>query len=127
MAEAVEKEKTSGGIESNWTSLALACSQAVRPRIFVPHTYVSVAFGDPAVGGCNGSDGLAGGKGGRCRIKHRRRHRQGTWCMRGVLSPRGESHARLLGSLTGAEEMGATVPWRGWVCMCAYIHTLPRG
>lgn len=57
MAEAAEKEKTSGGIESNWTSLALACSQAVRPRIFVPHTYVSVAFGDPAVGGCNGSEG----------------------------------------------------------------------
>lgn len=47
---AAEKEKTSGGIESNWTSLALACSQAVRPRIFVPHTYVNVAFGDPAVG-----------------------------------------------------------------------------
>lgn len=55
----MEKEKTSGGIESNWTSLALACSQAVRPRIFVPHTYV--AFGDPAAGGCNGSDGTAGG------------------------------------------------------------------
>lgn len=110
MAEAVEKEKTSGGIESNWTSLALACSQAVRPRIFVPHTYVSVAFGDPAVGGCNGSGGPGRGEGRGRRIKHRRRHRRGTWCMRGVLSPRGESHARLLGSLTGAEEMGATVP-----------------
>lgn len=45
----MEEKKTSGGIESNWTSLALACSQAVRPRIFVPHTYVSVAFGDLAV------------------------------------------------------------------------------
>ena len=62
MAEAMEKEKTSSGIESNWTSLALACSQAVRPRIFVPHTYVSVAFGDPAVGGCNGSRGSPRGE-----------------------------------------------------------------
>lgn len=44
------------------------------------------------------------------RIKHRRRYRQSMQCMRGVLSPRGESHARLLGSLAEAEEMGATVP-----------------
>lgn len=58
------------------------------------------------------------------RIKHRRRHRRGTWCMRGVLSPRGESHARLLGSPAEAEEMGATAPWRGWVCMCARVYII---
>jgi hypothetical protein len=49
--------------------------------------------------------------------------------MRGVLNPRGESHARLLGSPVAAEEMGATVPW-GWsgarararACVCTFVR-----
>lgn len=38
------KRERSGGIESNWTNSGVACSQAVRPRIFVPHTYVRICI-----------------------------------------------------------------------------------
>lgn len=59
------KRERSGGIESNWTNSGVACSQAVRPRIFVPHTYVRICiyiyiygtFGDSASVGCNENEG----------------------------------------------------------------------
>lgn len=120
-----EKEKTSGGIESNWTSLALACSQAVRPRIFVPHTYVSVAFGDPTVGGCNGSEGPAGGGRG---MPHK---------APSSAPPRHVVHAGRIKSTWRESRASPGIadrsrrdgrdpfPGEDWVCMCAYIHAPP--
>lgn len=48
--EAAEKEKTSGRIESNWTSLARAGVFAGSSSKGICSVYVSVAFGDPTRG-----------------------------------------------------------------------------